>query len=429
MERDVLKQFYAWKESAQRKPLILKGARQVGKTWLMQTFAQQAYAKSVYINFEDNELCRSLFDQDYDIERILQGLRIATGVSVDKETLIVFDEIQEAPRALTSLKYFYEKAPELHIIAAGSLLGVAMHQGTSFPVGKVDFINVYPMSFLEFLAAIGEQALANLVKEKNFRMLSIFGNKLMSLLKVYYFVGGMPESVKTYAETRDLTQVSRVLQNILDSYDNDFSKHAPNAEVPRIRMVWNSIAAQLSKENKKFIYGMLKEGARAKTFELALEWLRDAGLISKVHRVKKGDFPLNAYEDFSAFKVFMVDVGLLCAKSGVPATIILNGSKIFEEFNGALAEQYVFQQLNAKGIHQIFYWSAENSSGEIDFLVQKENTIIPIEVKAGDSLQGKSLRKFVERYQGLTGIRFSAKDFRQQDWMSNYPLTMCGEIP
>lgn len=426
MKRQILQKFIEWKESPNRKPLILKGARQVGKTWLMQEFARQSYAKSIYINFEDNEPCKRLFDMDFDIQRIIQGLQIATGTVIDQDTLILFDEIQEAPRALTSLKYFYEKAPQYHIIAAGSLLGVAMHSGTSFPVGKVDFLNVHPMNFVEFLEATGQSPIAQIIQDSKFDLVSVFADKITDLLKKYYFIGGMPEAVRTFVETTDLQQVVKVQQNILESYDKDFSKHAPNSEVPRLRLVWNSIPAQLSKENKKFIFGMLKEGARSKSYEVALEWLRDAGLITKVHRVKKADFPLSAYEDFSAFKIFMADIGLLCAMSHVPAEIILNGSKIFEEFRGALAEQYVFQQLKATEQYQIFYWSAENSSGELDFLVQKDSVIIPIEVKAAENLQSKSLSCFVKKHEGLKGVRYSLSNYREQDWMINYPLCSAG---
>lgn len=429
MERLILEKFMAWKNSANRKPLILKGARQVGKTWLMQEFAQKAYKKSVYINFEENETCRGLFDSDFNIDRILLGLKIATGVTIDEETLILFDEIQEAPRALTALKYFYEQAPQYQIISAGSLLGVAMHAGTSFPVGKVDFLNIHPLCFLEFLAAIGESAIADVIRQKQFDLLTTFAGKVGELLKLYYFVGGMPEAVKTFAETKDLEQVSKVQRNILESYDKDFSKHAPNSEVPKLRMVWNSIPAQLSKENKKFIYGMLKKGSRAKTFEVAIEWLRDSGLITKVHRTKKGDFPLSAYEDFSAFKIFMVDVGLLCCMARLPAEILLKGSDIFEEFNGALAEQFVFQQLHTTEQFQLYYWSAENSSGEIDFLVQRGAEIYPIEVKAAENLQGKSLSCFVKSHPALKGVRFSMCNYRVQDWMTNYPLAVCGVCP
>lgn len=422
MRRYALKDFYQWKDSPNRKPLILKGARQVGKTWLMMEFAKQAFKNFVYVNFEDDSRLGAIFDSDFDINRILFALRTATKKSIDENTLILFDEIQAAPRALTSLKYFYEKAPQYPVIAAGSLLGLSIHEGASFPVGKVDFLEILPMNFHEFLEATGNSNFVDLLNSGDFATIDVFSDKLTDLLKLYYVVGGMPEAVQSFANDRDLLAVRKIQKNILNSYDSDFSKHVPNSEVPRIRMVWNSIPAQLSKENKKFIYGMLKEGARAKTFEVALEWLKDSGLISKVHRIKKPALPLIAYEDFAAFKVFMTDVGLLCAMANVDVDIILNGSQIFEEFKGALTEQYVFQQLKTRRDMQIFYWSAENSSGEIDFVVQKEDKIYPVEVKAEENVQAKSLRFFVQKNPGLKGIRFSMQKFRDQEWMENRPL-------
>ena len=330
MRRYALKDFYQWKDSPNRKPLVLKGARQVGKTWLMMEFAKQAFKNFVYVNFEDDSRLGAIFDSDFDINRILFALRTATKKSIDENTLILFDEIQAAPRALTSLKYFYEKAPQYPVIAAGSLLGLSIHEGASFPVGKVDFLEILPMNFHEFLEATGNSNFVDLLNSGDFATIDVFSDKLTDLLKLYYVVGGMPEAVQSFANDRDLLAVRKIQKNILNSYDSDFSKHVPNSEVPRIRMVWNSIPAQLSKENKKFIYGMLKEGARAKTFEVALEWLKDSGLISKVHRIKKPALPLIAYEDFAAFKVFMTDVGLLCAMANVDVDIILNGSQIFE---------------------------------------------------------------------------------------------------
>ena len=422
MRRYALKDFYQWKDSPNRKPLILKGARQVGKTWLMLEFAKQAFKNFVYVNFEDDSRLGAIFDTDFDIDRILFALRTATKKSIDENTLILFDEIQAAPRALTSLKYFYEKAPQYPVIAAGSLLGLSVHEGVSFPVGKVDFLEILPMNFHEFLEATDNTNYVELLNSGDYGTIDVFSDKLIDLLKLYYVVGGMPEAVQSFANDRDLSAVRRIQKNILNSYDSDFSKHVPNSEVPRIRMVWNSIPAQLSKENKKFIYGMLKEGARAKTFEVALEWLKDSGLISKVHRVKKPALPLVAYEDFAAFKVFITDVGLLCAMATVDVDIILNGSQIFEEFKGALTEQFVFQQLKAKRNMQIFYWSAENSSGKLDFVVQDEEKIYPIEVKAEENVQAKSLRFFVQKNPGLKGIRFSMQKFRDQEWMENRPL-------
>lgn len=422
MKREAISEMYEWKGREDRKPLILRGARQVGKTWLMKEFAAEAYSKYAYINFEDNEIIKQIFQKDFDIERILLALQLATDVVIDTDTLIIFDELQEAPRGLTALKYFQEKAPQYHIVAAGSLLGIAMHEGDSFPVGKVDFMDLYPLTFFEFLDALGQEKLKRLLKSKDWELISAFHSKLQEYLRLYYYVGGMPEVVSSFITDKDLTKVRRLQQNILDAYDRDFSKHAPLFEVPRIRMVWKSIAAQLSKENRKFIYGQLKEGARAKDFEIAIEWLRDAGLIYRVNRVKKGQMPLSAYEDFSAFKLFMLDTGLMCAVSNLPAQTLLDGNTLFSDYKGALTEQYVLQQLEAIKELSIYYWSSDNSRGEIDFLLQYGADIIPVEVKAEENLQSKSLRAFVERNPGLHGVRFSMSDHREQDWLTNYPL-------
>lgn len=428
MKRDAMQQLYDWKEKEVRKPLIVRGARQVGKTWLMKEFAASAYKQFAYINFEDNEVMKDVFQKDFDIERILMAIQLVTGVVVDVETLIIFDEIQEAPRGLTALKYFQEKAPQYHVIAAGSLLGIAMHRNDSFPVGKVDFIDLYPLSFSEFLAAIGQESFASLLEKKDWTLISTFRSKFVDFLKQYYFVGGMPEVVNAFVERKDYAVVRQLQQNILDSYDRDFSKHAPIAEVPRIRMVWRSVPSQLAKENRKFIYGVVKEGARAKDFELAIEWLIDAGLVYKINRVKKSGIPLSAYEDFSAFKLFMLDTGLLGAMSGLPAQALLDGSALFSDFKGAITEQYVLQQLKSKKGLNIYYWSSDSSRGELDFLLQMDMDIIPIEVKAEENLQSKSLRVFVEKNTGLHGIRFSMSNYREQEWMTNYPLYSVGYV-
>ncbi len=416
------KELYAWKERKNRKPLILQGARQVGKTWLMRTFASEAFPKHVYVNFEDNTPLREVFTKDFDIQRILFEVSLATGVAVDDSTLLILDEIQEAPRGVTALKYFYEQRPQLPVMAAGSLLGIASNKPNSFPVGKVDFLTLNPLSFFEFLDAMGKGQFVQAIHQQQWEALGPYTSQLEDLLRQYYLVGGMPEVVQAFVDTRDVLEVRRLQQNILNAYDRDFSKHAPLPEVPRLRMVWHSIIGQLAKENKKFIYGLLKEGARAKNFELAIEWLQDAGLVYKVNRVKKGHLPLSAYEDFSAFKLFMLDVGLLGAMAGLSPQTLLKGNAVFTEFKGALAEQYTFQQLRLAADNLIYYWSAENSRGEIDFLVQRDERIVPIEVKAEDNLQSKSLRLFVEADNGLHGLRFSMAPYRQQDWMTNYPL-------
>lgn len=422
MKRSAIKYLYQWKESNHRKPLIMLGARQVGKTWLMQEFAKEAYTNSAYVNFEDNGMLRELFAHDFDINRIINSLQWSTGVTIDENTLIILDEIQEAPRGITALKYFAEKAPQYHVIAAGSLLGIAMHQNDSFPVGKVDFMHLYPLTFFEFLDAIGESRMKDLLMSKDWSMITMFRNQFEERLRQYYIIGGMPEVVSSFANEGNLTRVRTIQKAILESYERDFSKHAPTIEVPRIRMVWKSIPAQLAKENKKFVYGAIKEGARAKDFELAIEWLKDAGLVYKVNRCKKAQLPLSAYEDFSAFKLFLSDIGLMGAMSNIPVQSLLDGNVLFSDFKGALTEQYVLQQLKDNSSLSIYYWSAENSRGEIDFLLQDEEMIIPVEVKAEENLQAKSLKVFVERNPGLKGMRLSMSPYREQDWLVNYPL-------
>jgi predicted AAA+ superfamily ATPase len=421
MERRYIKKLVDWKTTSNRKPLIIKGARQVGKTWLMKEFAQKEFSKWVYINFEDNELVKGVFEKDFDVQRIIMQLSIATKTVIDKETLILFDELQEAPRGVTALKYFQEKAPEYPIIAAGSLLGITLHSGTSFPVGKVDFLELYPLSFVEFLLAVGEPLLADLLEKQQWNLLAPFHDVLCEHLKTYYYVGGMPEVVKSFVEERNISKIREIQKSILNAYDNDFSKHAPLNEVPRIRMVWKSIMAQMAKENKKYIFGMLKEGARAKEFELAIEWLIDAGLLYKVNRTKKGALPLSAYEDFSSFKLFLLDVGLLCAMNNIPMDVLLNGNAIFTDFKGAMTEQYVLQQIKPI-LSSIYYWSAETSSGEIDFLIQNGTEIVPIEVKAEENLQAKSLKCFILKNPQLHAIRTSMSPYREQDWLTNVPL-------
>lgn len=421
MERDVMQQLYVWKERPNRKPLIIRGARQVGKTWLMMAFARQAYEKWVYVNFEEEEVLRHVFEQDFDIPRILEALSLRFHTEIDRHTLLLFDEIQAAPRGITSLKYFCEKAPTQPVIAAGSLLGLSMHGGDSFPVGKVDFLSLQPMTFMEFLHAAGQGRLAKLITDAGWGAMVYVKDRLIQLLRTYYYVGGMPEAVKAYCDGLDYEEVRRIQANILMTYENDFSKHAPASEVPRIKMVWHSITSQLSKENRKYIYGVLRQGARAREFEVAVEWLQDAGLVYKVNRTKSGEMPLSAFEDFGSFKLFMLDVGLMCAMNKIPSDAILLGNDIFSTYRGAMTEQYVCQQLMREADF-IYYWSADNSRGEIDFLIQKDNRIIPIEVKAEENLKAKSLSAFVARYPSLHAVRLSMSDYREQDWMTNVPL-------
>ena len=421
MEREAIRQLYEWKARANRKPLIIRGARQVGKTWLMMEFARKAYDKWVYVNFEDEEMLKHVFEQDFNIQRILDALSLRFHADIDENTLLIFDEIQAAPRGVTSLKYFCEKAPEYHVITAGSLLGISMHGGDSFPVGKVDFLSLMPMSFMEFLRAVGQERLANLILESKWDSISYVKDRIIQLLRSYYYVGGMPEAVKAYCDGQGLDEVRRIQSNILMTYENDFSKHAPANEVPRIRMVWHSITSQLAKENRKFIYGVLRQGARAKEFEIVVEWLQDAGLVYKVNRTKSGEMPLSAFEDFGTFKLFMLDVGLMCAMNKLSPDAILLGNDVFSTYRGAMTEQYVCQQIVGEA-DSIYYWTADNSRGEIDFLIQKGNKIIPIEVKAEENLRAKSLSAFVARYPSLHALRLSMSDYRDQDWMTNVPL-------
>jgi uncharacterized protein len=429
MIRYELNKLSAWKESRTRKPLIIRGARQVGKTWLMREFARTEFRESAYLNFESDGQLKNLFAGDFTISRILQGLEIASSVEIEAgKTLLIFDEIQEAPAALTALKYFQENAPEYHIICAGSLLGVAMNRHVSFPVGKVEFMDLHPLSFQEFVQAMGEEALLTVLQNNDWPLIKTFKSRIIGLLKAYYCVGGMPEAVSAYVEKKEFTEVRNIQKRILTSYEQDFSKHAPNQIVPRIRMLWNSIPAQLAKENKKFIYGMIKEGARAKEYELAMSWLIDAGLITKINRATKPAIPLKAYEDPGAFKLFLVDLGLLAAMTDLDIKTLLDGNVLFEEFKGALTEQYVLQQLLVQKDLSIYYWSADSGRAETDFLVQSAGQVIPIEVKAGENLQSKSLRVYHEKFSPQTVIRTSMSDFRKEDWMTNLPLYAIGQL-
>lgn len=422
MERLLLIEMEKWKNKVKRKPLIIQGARQVGKTWIMKEFGKRYFHNVVYINFDNNERMKNVFDIDYDIDRIISALKIEHGKNFSAEdTLLIFDEIQEVPKALTALKYFNENAPEYAIVAAGSLLGVAMHQGTSFPVGKVDFMHLYPLNFYEFLLAIGENSLAELLQKQDYALINSFASKYADLLRKYYYVGGMPEAVQCYVDTDDMLEVRSIQKDLLIYYENDFSKHAPKETVPRIQMVWNSIPAQLAKENRKFIYGVVREGARAKDFELAIQWLEDCGLIHKCYRVSKPGMPLISYMEMSNFKLFMLDVGLLAAKGNLSAKVLLEGNRIFEEFKGALTEQFIAQEMCASR-YELYYYSTENSSGEIDFMLQHDCDCIPIEVKAEENLKARSLRAFCDKFSPNKAIRTSMSNYREQDWMCNVPL-------
>lgn len=412
-----------WKDSENRKPLIIRGARQTGKTWLMKEFGRNAYEQVAYINFESSSSLKAVFAADFDIRRILTAIQIETGVTVDpRNTLIILDEIQEAPGGVTSLKYFQENAPEYDVIAAGSLLGVALNQHTSFPVGKVEFLDLYPLSFTEFLEGLNERPLVDLLASKDWPLITNFKARYIERLKQYYYIGGMPEAVFSFSQRTDFDEVRAIQKRILIGYEQDFSKHAPNEIIPRIRMLWNSIPAQLAKENRKFIYGLIRKGARAKEYELAMSWLIDCGLIHKINNVTKPAIPLKAYEDFGAFKLFLGDVGLLSAMTDLNVKSLLEGNDLFQEFKGALTEQYVLQQLLASKSTGIYYWSPENARSEIDFLLQADGKIIPLEVKAAENLQARSLRVYYQKYQPESAIRTSLSDYRKEEWMSNLPL-------
>lgn len=428
MYRKEMKSLEHWKNSKNRKPLLIRGARQVGKTWLMKTFGERAFKKCAYINLESNTTLKNLFKEDFNIPRIIRAIEISTKITIDDDTLIILDEIQEAEGAITSLKYFHENAPEYAIISAGSLLGVALSRNTSFPVGKVAFLDLYPLNFKEFLTAIEESSLLELLESGDWELIKHFKEKYKELLRTYYFIGGMPEVVFTFKNTGDYNEVRTVQNRILASYEQDFSKHAPNDIVPRIRMLWNSIPSQLAKENKKFIYSAIRQGARAKDFELSIAWLIDCGLVHKVSRVSKPGMPLKAYQDFNAFKLFMVDLGLLGAMVNLDLHTLLEGNTLFEEFKGAITEQFVLQELLTEEETSIFYWSADNATAEIDFIIQKSGKIVPIEVKAEENLKAKSLKVFCDKFKPDTAIRTSLSDYREEEWLVNLPLYAISEL-
>ena len=429
MYRNAIEQLHRWKQKPNRKPLIIRGARQVGKTWLMREFGRTAYRQVVYVNFDNNPQIRELFSKDMRIERIITGLELYAGRKIDPaDSLLVFDEIQETPQALASLKYFNETAPQYQIICAGSMLGVALHQGTSFPVGKVEFLDLYPMSFFEFMRAMGKEQFVQLLEERDFGMASTFRQDYIELLKYYFYVGGMPEAVQSFADSRDFGEAREIQQRILAAYEQDFSKHAPNDVVPRIRMVWNSIPAQLARENKKFMYGVIKEGARARDYELALLWLADCGLVHKVHRATSPNIPLKAYEDSKAFKLFLVDVGLLSCMTRLQASALLEGNGLFKEFKGALTEQYVLQQLKTIRGLETYYWTNDRNNAEVDFLVDTGEEVIPIEVKAETNLKAKSLKIYREKFKPKTAIRTAMTDYKFEEGLLNLPLWAAGVI-
>lgn len=422
MDRIAYTSLLKWKNSPKRKPLILRGARQVGKTWLLKEFGRREYASFVYVNCDKEPFATDLF-RDYDIKRILLAIEANTGVQVrEGETLVVFDEIQEVPRGIGALKYFCEDAPGIHVAAAGSLLGITLHEGTSFPVGKVDEITLRPLSFAEFLSGTGDAPLAKLLASGDAAAIDTMRETFIERLRRYFFTGGMPEAVAAFAEGRSLAEVRRIQEEIVLAYQNDIAKHAPVREVPRINLVWRSLVAQLAKENKKFIYGAIKHGGRAKEFETTIQWLVDAGTVNRVNRANKPSLPLKFYEDFDAFKLYPLDCGLMGAMAQAPASAIITGNDLFEEYKGAFTEAYVLAEMLSANPSQIFYFSSANSTIEIDFLVQKGDDVIPVEVKAAENLQSKSLRTFVAGNEGLKGVRFSLAPHRNQGWMRNIPL-------
>lgn len=429
MYRIAIEKLYKWKDSKHRKPLIIEGARQVGKTWLMKEFGKKAYNDTVYINFDSNSRMADLFVSDLDTERLIMGIELYVGRKINSEnTLLIFDEVQEVPRALASLKYFCENAPQYHIVCAGSLLGIALHQGTSFPVGKVDFLKLYPLSFSEFLMAIDKGQFAELLNKQDYEMITSFKQTYIDSLKQYYFIGGMPEAVQSFSENKDFNEVRSIQKRILAAYEQDFSKHAPNEIVPKIRMLWNSIPSQLAKENKKFIYGLVREGGRAKEYETAIMWLSDCGLVHKVSRVNTAGIPLKAYEDLKAFKLFIVDVGLLGCMVGLHQRTFLDGNELFSEFKGALTEQYVCQQLKTIDDLNIYYYTNNRGSCEVDFVVDNGGSIIPVEVKAETNLKAKSLKTYRERFNPEISVRTSMSDYKQEDLLLNLPLYAIEQI-
>lgn len=421
MYRYAINDLIAWKNSSNHMPLIIKGARQVGKTWLMQEFGKTQYEKVAYISFDSNPRLDTLFRKDFNIKRLIDGLNIEVGFNITpKNTLIIFDEIQENPLALTSLKYFCENAPEYDIVAAGSLLGVAHHKGTGFPVGKVEYLNLYPLSFKEFLLAMNENQILGIIDKNDFEMQKVFKERIIDLLRRYCYVGGMPKAVLSFSQEQDYNLVRKIQRNILSDYESDFSKHIPPEQVERTRLLWNAIPSQLVKENKKCVYGKIKQGARAKDFEIALNWLINSGLVHKVSRVTEPNMPLKAFEDVSAYKLFLLDVGILGAMNDLDSRSLLENDKLFNDYNGAVTEQYVLQEFKTIGDLPVFYWASNRA--ELDFLIQYQNNIIPVEAKATINLQAKSLKSFRQKYTPKISIRTSLADYEENTGLFNIPL-------
>lgn len=425
MYRKIIEDLKKWKNSVHRKPLILQGARQTGKTWIMKEFGRTEYKNTAYLFCQENPALESLFDVPFNKERLLTGFQLICGFKIEPEnTLIIIDEIQDIPKALTALKFFYEQAPEYHIICAGSLLGVSPHKDISFPVGKVNFLNLYPLSFSEFLLAVGKEQQEKLINDVNqdSEILKAFAGDFTEYLKYYFYIGGMPEAVNTWVETEDFNEVRKVQKELLQSYKDDISKHTGAEMSNKIVQVWDSVPGQLAKENKKFLYSVVKESARARDYENAINWLRNAGLLIKVHRVNKPGIPLKAYEDLSAFKIFILDTGLLCSMTNLSSRVLLDGNRLFTEFKGSLTEQYVCQQMLSELNAEPFYWSAKDGKAEVDFIFQNDDEIIPVEVKAQINLQAKSFKSYRETYNPATAFRFSLSDFADHGVLKDIPL-------
>jgi len=425
MYRSIIEDLRKWKKSAHRKPLILQGARQTGKTWIMKEFGKSEYKNMAYLFCQENPALENLFNAPFDKERLLNGFQLICGFKIEpEETLIILDEIQDIPKAITALKFFYEQAPEYHIICAGSLLGISLHGDISFPVGKVSFLNLYPLSFSEFLTALGKEQYSNLINDMNQdpQILKAFSNEFTELLKYYFYIGGMPEVVSTWVETHDFTEVRRVQNELLLTYENDISKHTTPEMANRIRQIWDSVPSQLAKENKKFLYSVVKESARAREYENAINWLKNAGLLIKVHRVNKPGIPVKAYEDLEAFKIFILDTGLLCSMTKLSPQTLLEGNKLFTEFKGSLTEQFVCQQMLSELNIEPFYWSAKDGKSEVDFIFQNDNEIVPVEVKAEINLQAKSFKVYRDTYNPELAFRFSLSDFVDHGILKDIPL-------
>ncbi len=429
MKRMLYDDLLRWKESKYRKPLIIMGARQVGKTYLISEFAKNEYENYVILNCDKDERVAGIFEHGFRTDRIISDMEIISDQKIHPgKTLIFIDEIGEAPKALASLKYFCEDAPEYHIVVAGSLLGLAIHEGVSFPVGKVDELTLYPMSFAEYiLADMGEEAYRRIIEDDPDNLVSL-REPLIEKLKEYYFLGGMPEVVRGKLEGRDYKDLRDVQKRILADYAMDISKHAPNEILGRIHQVWNSIPQQLTKRNNKFKYGDIQKGARAREYEMAIEWLIDAGVIYKISRVRKAGMPLKFYEDLSAFKLFLLDHGLMGAMVDASVAGIMIGKGIFEEYSGAFTEQYVLEQLKCMLRQDVFYFDSESSKLELDFLISGDDKLVPIEVKATENLRSKSLRQFYQDYPDSVPVRVSMSDYREQDWMKNLPLYVCWRV-